>query len=325
MAFFALTFLSLYQFTLADAYGPKIIAGIVLFMTISLLFGSALYVTIQGVRDQASLFMHPQRLSRWGWLYVEYSPNWWFWFIPLLTYDLCKAVVLALAQGHGKIQSMILVVIEIIAFVAILVARPYGAARGNFANILMALVRVIVTGIIVVFAFDIGGIIRTILGIVIIAIEAICAIGLVGMIAWNGFVALLLLAPSRKTPRVLRKQQSMYREQVLAHPELANEKYIIDEPSLGNPNGFGMKRSPLEGPSVEQFDYYPPGVRSPSSAGFAAPVLFPTHAYRGSSLSIPNSYGAGGDADHMHPPIGGMQRPYNDSQEHFNRGGHWRM
>ncbi|CDZ97006.1 TRP-like family [Phaffia rhodozyma] len=101
-----------------------------------------------------------------------------FWLVPVVIPGFLKACFIAFGQQHGFLQLIALVVIEGLTLVALLVARPYTSKKADWIGVLLALFRLVGTGLPFAF-FDrlhAGGIAKTVIGIVCIAVWGIMVV-----------------------------------------------------------------------------------------------------------------------------------------------------
>lgn len=88
----------------------------------------------------------------------------WYWLFPLITAVFAKACFLGLAQGHGNVQVIGLIILEGLLLVIYLVFRPENTKKGDWLSVLLRLLTLIATGLLLVFTtfFNVGGIVKTI-------------------------------------------------------------------------------------------------------------------------------------------------------------------
>ncbi|BFZ64153.1 hypothetical protein YB2330_005292 [Saitoella coloradoensis] len=265
IAFFAMVTLSIYQLTLPDAFGPKIIAGLVLAIFIITLFYAAFHI-IQiaftrrnkelGERVGHPLYDNERTLKRWGWMYIQFKHQYWWFFMVFFTIEFFQALVLGLAQGHSLAQALVLMLLELVLLVLTVFWRPYAGRRANAIAILIALVRTVCLIIIFIFVdnFNFASIPRTVLGIVLIVIQAITMIIFVTFIVINVFFAIIASLPEDKVPARFRNRHHKYRERVFTHETDARMSTSVVPPE-GLPQGapasaYGVRPGPLDGEDV---------------------------------------------------------------------------
>ena len=104
-----MTLLCLWELTKRDSVGA-VINAILMFLTMTVLLFYASYRVIRLARRSISLHQTPayilysdvQQLNRWGFLYVQFRADAYFFIVPLLIYALLKGALIAFMQGVGK-------------------------------------------------------------------------------------------------------------------------------------------------------------------------------------------------------------------------------
>ena len=102
------------------------------------------------------LYSDPVALNKWGFLYVQFKATAYYFIVPFLIYILIKGLFIALAQNHGIVQAIALVVIEALWLITICVMRPYMDKKTNGFNIAIAVINFISAAFLLVFT-DIFG------------------------------------------------------------------------------------------------------------------------------------------------------------------------
>lgn len=147
IAFPQVSLLSIWEMTQYDSVAVLIDAIIILIVVFGLLLYGVTRVIIRG-RESVRLYKTPAYmlygdapfLNRFGFLYVQFKADMYWWLIPLLGYMFFRSLFVAVLQEYGKPQAVIIFVIELAYFIAICVVRPYLDKRTNAFNIAIHLV-----------------------------------------------------------------------------------------------------------------------------------------------------------------------------------------
>ena len=130
----------------------------------------------------------PQRLEvhqdedytqRFGWLSARFRRTRWWFFAFWLIYEFIRACFYGGAAGQPLTQVFGLLVVEIVALIAIVILRPFEAARLNALMVyLLGFSKVATVGLSAAFdeRFNLARITTTVIGVVIIVIQGILTI-----------------------------------------------------------------------------------------------------------------------------------------------------
>lgn len=144
IAFPQVSILSIWEFTQRDSVAVVLDAVAVLAIISILLVYGVSRVVLRG-RESTRLYKTPAYmlygdstfLNRFGFLYVQFKAELYWWLMPLLGYTFLRSLFVAVLQGEGKPQAMIVFIIELAHFVALCWARPYLDKRTNAFNIVI--------------------------------------------------------------------------------------------------------------------------------------------------------------------------------------------
>ncbi|KTB26315.1 Flavin carrier protein 2, partial [Nakaseomyces glabratus] len=150
IAFPQITLLTIWEFTQRDSPAAVVDAVVMFLIVTGLLIYGTTRVFIKG-RESLRLYKNPAYLlysdtnflNRYGFLYVQFKADTFWWLLPLLTYAFFRSLFVAVLQTHGKAQAMIIFLIELFYFVALCYYRPYLDKRTNVFNIAIHLVNFI--------------------------------------------------------------------------------------------------------------------------------------------------------------------------------------
>ncbi|ODQ78623.1 hypothetical protein BABINDRAFT_162335 [Babjeviella inositovora NRRL Y-12698] len=182
IAFPQLGVLCFWQLLERDSVGCIIIAIVLLAVVIGLLFQAAVRVVLIA-RNSIRMYKNPayllygdsKVLNRFGFLYVQYSADAYYWVIVHLCYVLFRSLVIGVAQSNGKAQSLIVFIIEIAYFGGLCWRRPYMDKRTNVFNILIGVVSVLNAIFYVFFSnlFGQAAVVSSVMAVVLFVLNAV--------------------------------------------------------------------------------------------------------------------------------------------------------
>jgi len=156
--------------------------------------------------------------KRFGWLVSRFRRTRWWFFAAWLVYELIRAMFLAGASGHAIVQVFALLVIEFIAFIAIMAIRPFEGQRLNIILVyLLGFSKFTTVALSAAFnvSFNLPRIPTTVIGIIIIFIQGILTILLLIAIAISAISSYMSITRNREDFRPRR--WAGYREAYFAH------------------------------------------------------------------------------------------------------------
>ncbi|KAK3682946.1 hypothetical protein B0T22DRAFT_297586 [Podospora appendiculata] len=183
-----MTVLCIWELTQNDSPAEMVLAIFFFFGMTAVLFFAAFKVyriakrSVRLHRNPAYiLFSDPQALNKWGFLYVQFRASAYYFIVPILIYTLVKGLFIALAQAHGTVQAVALIVIEAAALITASVMRPWMDKSTNSFNIAICAINFINAIFLFVFT-DVFGLPPLVIGVV-------------GVVLWiaNASFALILL------------------------------------------------------------------------------------------------------------------------------------
>lgn len=130
------------------------------------------------------LYSDPATLNKWGFLYVQFKANAYYFIIVALVYVLVKGLFVALGQGSGNTQAIALVVIEAAYLVTICILVPYMDKKTNSFNISIMVVNFINAIFLLIFTglFGQPGIVTGVIGVIFFIMNAAFALILLIML-----------------------------------------------------------------------------------------------------------------------------------------------
>ncbi|SCU96081.1 LAMI_0F05138g1_1 [Lachancea mirantina] len=185
IAFPQLSILSIWEFTQRDSPAVVVVAVVVLAVVGLLLLYGVVRVIVRG-RESLKLYKTPAYLlygdanflNRYGFLYVQFKADMYWWLIPLLAYLLLRSLFVAVLQDQGRAQSVVVFVIEVVYFVAICWVRPYLDKRTNAYNIVIHLVNFLNSLFFLFFSniFKQPQIVSSVMAIILFVLNAVFAL-----------------------------------------------------------------------------------------------------------------------------------------------------
>ncbi|KAH3674480.1 hypothetical protein WICMUC_003318 [Wickerhamomyces mucosus] len=147
IAFPQISLLCLWELTERDSSAIVVVACFLLVIVFGLLLYGATRVIIIGRRSTREfktaaylLYGDSRTLNRFGFLYVQFKADHYWWLTVLLAYTLLRSLFVAVLQEQGKVQALIIFIVEFVYFVALCWIRPYMDKRTNAFNISIHLV-----------------------------------------------------------------------------------------------------------------------------------------------------------------------------------------
>lgn len=140
----------IWELTTRDSTGTSVIAVFMLIICVALLGYACIRVIIMGrhsVRQYKNpaylLFGDGEFLNRFGFIYVQFRAD-HYWFIGIsLVYIFLKSLFVAVLQKQGQAQSIIVFAIELIYCVILCWKRPFMDKRTNVFNIIISVINTI--------------------------------------------------------------------------------------------------------------------------------------------------------------------------------------
>jgi hypothetical protein len=180
-------------------------------------------------------------IRKFGWLSSRYRLSKWWFFALWIVYEFIRACFYAGASGHALVQVFCILIVEIVAFIVIIKIKPYEGQRLNVIMVyLLGFSKVLTVALSSAFdiAFSIARIPATVIGVLIIIIQALLVIALLICIVLSAISSYFSVTRNRE--QIKPKKWMPYRERYFAHikqratdlpppiPEVSTE---IEEPS----------------------------------------------------------------------------------------------
>lgn len=216
----------MYQFMQGDSWAAKLLAGLTLALFTGVLAFFAYKVTSTAKRlekqngDVSGLYNNKDLWIKYKLFYDNYKKSYWWLFIPIICYMFAKGVIMAVGDTHPMGQSIAQFVIEALMLGLLVWSRPFERKSGNVLNIAIQVVRLL--SVICIFIFvdelGIGETTQTVVGLVLVVIQATLAGILAILIVWNAIVAIFKENPHRKRRKEMGKSQ-YHRKNHVSFPE----------------------------------------------------------------------------------------------------------
>lgn len=151
--------------------------SMVLFSEDKIYAGSMPWWTIRPASEQEkSIHDDEDYTKKFGWLASRFRRTRWWFFVVWLVYEFVRACFLAGASGQPMTQVFGLLVVEFIAFIGIIMVRPFEGQRLNLIVVyLLGFSKVATVALAAAFdtRFNLPRIPATVIGIIIIAIQGV--------------------------------------------------------------------------------------------------------------------------------------------------------
>jgi hypothetical protein len=182
-----------------------------------------------------------QFILKFGWLASRFRSSRWWFFAFWTLYEFVRACFYGGASGHALVQVFCLLILEFVAFMAIIKLKPYEGQRLNIIMVwLLGLSKVMTVALSSAFDinFNLERIPATAIGIVIIIIQGILTIVLLVCIALSAISSYFSI--TRYRAEIKPKKWIPHREKYFAHithaaTDAVEPKYApkpIDEPEV---------------------------------------------------------------------------------------------
>jgi hypothetical protein len=266
IGFFMIMFLCLFQFTYLGSTGPIAIASIVFIAMLLGMFGAAGYACYYWIKfgnhtsnpeyrriekkkalkvipwfgltrsneseePEKSIHDDDEYTKKFGWLASRFRRTRWWFFVVWLTYEFVRACFLGGASGHAMVQVFGLLVVEFIAFVAIIIMRPFEGQRLNAIVVyILGFSKVATVALSAAFdiSFNLARIPATVIGVVIIVIQGILTI--VVMIAIVVGAISSYMSVMRNREEFKPKKWAGLRDRYFQHLDRAEKDVKIEPP-----------------------------------------------------------------------------------------------
>jgi hypothetical protein len=176
--------------------------------------------------NRGSIHKDEAYLKRFGWLTAHYRRTRWWFFALWFSYQFIRACFLGGGSRSPLAQVFGLFVLEIIAFVVFVKLRPYEGQRNAVVAVwMLGVCKIVTAGFSIAFLRDFGisRILSTVLGIIIIVIQAALALVVLALVVVSMVSSWMSIHRNRETfrPEALDSVRVRYYEHMQeAAPDL---------------------------------------------------------------------------------------------------------
>ena len=151
--------------------------------------------------QRVSIHEDVEYASKFGWLASRFRRTRWWFFAVWLIYEFIRACFYGGAAEHPKTQVFGLLIVEIIAFIGLIVLKPFEGHRLNVLIVyLLGMSKILVTGLSASFitSFNLARIPATIVGVLIIVIQGVLTVVLLIAIVVGSISSYMSLTRNRE-------------------------------------------------------------------------------------------------------------------------------
>ncbi len=151
--------------------------------------------------ENQNVHLNQDFTKRFGWLASRYRRTRWWFFAFWVVYQFVRACFIGGARANPEAQVIGLFIWEIIAFVVIICINPFEGARNTaLAVYMLGISKVATAGLSIAFlpSINIGRIIATVIGVIIIVIQGFLVIGLLILIVLGAISSYMSLTRNRE-------------------------------------------------------------------------------------------------------------------------------
>jgi len=150
------------------------------------------HAALNGGQEKTSL--------RWTTVSHQFKRSGYGYLLLLSGAAFISAAFVAFAQGHALVQVIPLIVVEVAVFLAFCIWRPFANRGANALMIIISIFKILAYGLLVAFyaRLTYNGIIKAVLGFVLIAVQGIMTLVLFCVTVYNLFAGILWSRRARK-------------------------------------------------------------------------------------------------------------------------------
>ncbi|KAK9366057.1 hypothetical protein V1509DRAFT_649053 [Lipomyces kononenkoae] len=224
----------LYQFKLGDSWASLLLASITLGIFTAIIGGFT--IRIFWIAHKASkqggieeLYEHKPWIRRYGLFYGQFKSQYWWFFVAITVVTVGRSAFIALGDGNGLVQVIGQLVIEILFVLVLFAIRPFSSRSGNVINAIIAIVRIASLACILVFVEELGiaAETTTIVGIVLIVIQAVLT-ALLALLIIIQAIVVLLENPKRKPYSAVEETELQSLSESKAGLLIAKDSYNLE-------------------------------------------------------------------------------------------------
>jgi len=151
--------------------------------------------------EQQSVHEDANYVKRFGWLSARFRRSRWWFFAFWVVYQFVRACFIGGARGNPTAQVFGIFVWEIIAFIAIICINPFEGARNTaLAVYMLGISKIATAGFSIAFLpqYNVGRIITTVFGIIIIVVQGFMVIALLILVVLGAISSYMSLTRNRE-------------------------------------------------------------------------------------------------------------------------------
>ncbi|KAM3066720.1 meiosis-specific component of sister chromatid cohesion complex [Clarireedia jacksonii] len=166
-------------------------------------------------KERQSVHEDVDYTKRFGWLSARFRRTRWWFFTFWVVYQFLRACFIGGARNNPQAQVFGILVVEVIAFIAIICLKPYESSRNTaLAVYMLGFSKVATAGLSVAFLprFNVARIPTTVIGVVIIVIQGFLVVGLLILIVLGAISSYMSITrnPEEHKPRTLDNIRMKY-------------------------------------------------------------------------------------------------------------------
>ncbi|KAJ5907913.1 hypothetical protein N7495_000595 [Penicillium taxi] len=130
--------LAMWEMVVRDSAAEVVLAITMWLIMSAVLAFAAFKVVHRGFSSRAlnespayTLYSDPVCMTKWGFLYINYKAQYYWFMVPALVYTVVKGMIIAFAQTNWEAQAIVLLILEAGMLVATCVVRPYMDRQAN--------------------------------------------------------------------------------------------------------------------------------------------------------------------------------------------------
>ncbi|AOW05735.1 hypothetical protein B0I72DRAFT_132956 [Yarrowia lipolytica] len=198
---------SLWEFYTRDSAAVIVLACFFLVLTLGVLCFvcfRVVYFARKSIREHNTpaylLFGNPRILNRYGFMYLHFNANHYWYCVLQLAYTFVKAIFIAYGQQSGKTQAMAIFIIELFYFALLCWRKPYMDKRTNALNIAISLVTLINSFLFTFFSRIYGqpASVSSVMGVIFFILNAAFSLVLLIIVIVTCTIAILSKNPDKR-------------------------------------------------------------------------------------------------------------------------------
>ncbi|GJJ73208.1 hypothetical protein EMPS_05566 [Entomortierella parvispora] len=255
LAYFAVATMAFYQLTRQDSWVIQTLAGMTLLGFVIL----ATWVTLRLRRaGGTSLFFDERLKARYGVLYDQYVVSAYWFFIPVLAYQVLKAAIVGLGQGSPSAstssqesdswaQTSLLLLVEVAFAASVIWKHPFSNKTPNRLNAALGCVRVlnvILLAVLIQGTGKISMVSKTVIGVLITAMQVVMILVLATLVGVQLSKALWGLYKAVKASRENKPEKEKHESLIasLKHRKSKKEKNGLENGDDDSEDEYGIKK-----------------------------------------------------------------------------------